>query len=176
MISNRLLPCLLLAAPALLSMSADAAGDDAANTSSQFRKETFVSSEGRELKYRIHVPGSADDDTNFPLVLFLHGAGERGNDNEAQLKHGVTEFLTKGRAEAVPGDYHCAAVPARHEVGRRRMVASRWNGHIHVLAVADYEDGLRVTGPNRGWRQRRSFAIVRNRFIHGRLRKLVCGG
>ena len=28
----------------------------------------------------------------YPLVIFLHGAGERGNDNRAQLKHGVAEF------------------------------------------------------------------------------------
>lgn len=30
----------------------------------------------------------------FPLVLFLHGAGERGNDNEQQLTHGLREFAT----------------------------------------------------------------------------------
>lgn len=28
----------------------------------------------------------------FPLVIFLHGSGERGNDNEAQLKWGATNF------------------------------------------------------------------------------------
>lgn len=29
----------------------------------------------------------------YPLVLFMHGAGERGNDNEAQLIHGSDLFL-----------------------------------------------------------------------------------
>lgn len=29
----------------------------------------------------------------LPLVIFLHGAGERGNDNRAQLKHCVSFFL-----------------------------------------------------------------------------------
>jgi predicted peptidase len=30
----------------------------------------------------------------YPLVIFLHGSGERGNDNEAQLKWGVMNFAT----------------------------------------------------------------------------------
>jgi predicted peptidase len=28
----------------------------------------------------------------YPLVLFLHGSGERGSDNHAQLRHGVAGF------------------------------------------------------------------------------------
>jgi predicted peptidase len=30
----------------------------------------------------------------YPLVIFLHGSGEKGNDNEAQLKWGVMNFAT----------------------------------------------------------------------------------
>jgi len=30
----------------------------------------------------------------YPLVIFLHGSGERGKDNEAQLKWGVMNFAT----------------------------------------------------------------------------------
>jgi predicted peptidase len=31
---------------------------------------------------------------NLPLVIFLHGAGERGDDNQAQLKHGSSLFAS----------------------------------------------------------------------------------
>ncbi len=36
----------------------------------------------------------ADTLRKYPLVIFLHGSGERGNDNEAQLKWGVQNFAT----------------------------------------------------------------------------------
>jgi predicted peptidase len=37
-------------------------------------------------------PENYDKTKSYPLVLFLHGAGERGNDNEKQLVHGSTLF------------------------------------------------------------------------------------
>lgn len=48
---------------------------------------------GTVVKYRWHAPASPEPGKTYPLVLFLHGAGERGTDNAAQLKHGVTPIL-----------------------------------------------------------------------------------
>lgn len=45
------------------------------------------------LPYRIYVPEGLESGQTVPLVLFLHGAGERGNDNAAQLVHGVTSMV-----------------------------------------------------------------------------------
>src|SRR5690625_4671464 len=45
------------------------------------------------LKYRILHP-DYDTTAKYPLVVFLHGSGERGDDNEAQLKWGVLNFAT----------------------------------------------------------------------------------
>lgn len=44
---------------------------------------------GCRLPYRLHAPATCEGGTRYPLVLFLHGAGERGNDNTATLVHGV---------------------------------------------------------------------------------------
>lgn len=43
------------------------------------------------LPYASYRVGPEDKDV--PLVLFLHGAGERGNDNQAQLTHGMNELV-----------------------------------------------------------------------------------
>src|SRR6185369_3899698 len=48
---------------------------------------------GDTLNYRQLYPDS-DTFRKYPLVIFLHGSGERGNDNEAQLKWGVMNFAT----------------------------------------------------------------------------------
>lgn len=38
------------------------------------------------IPYRLFVPNSASQDEKFPLIVWLHGAGESGRDNEMQLK------------------------------------------------------------------------------------------
>jgi predicted peptidase len=48
---------------------------------------------GDTLPYRILFPENYDRTKKYPLVLFLHGAGERGSDNEKQLIHGSSLFL-----------------------------------------------------------------------------------
>ncbi|MFY0608684.1 MAG: prolyl oligopeptidase family serine peptidase [Cyclobacteriaceae bacterium] len=45
------------------------------------------------LQYRILVSDYGNDQ-NHPLVIFLHGSGERGSDNESQLKWGVNNFAS----------------------------------------------------------------------------------
>ena len=54
------------------------------------------------LPYRLYRSQRADTMTEaLPLVIFLHGAGERGNDNFMQLKHCIRFFLD----DSVTGRY-----------------------------------------------------------------------
>lgn len=45
------------------------------------------------LPYRILLPLHYAPGEQYPVIFFLHGAGERGNDNEKQLIHGGKLFL-----------------------------------------------------------------------------------
>jgi predicted peptidase len=58
----------------------------------RFSKNQYVNN-GDTLNYRMLFP-DADTLRKYPLVIFLHGSGERGSDNEAQLKWGVQNFAT----------------------------------------------------------------------------------
>lgn len=60
---------------------------------SAYEKQMFVQ-EGDTLKYRILYPQNFVPSGKYPVILFLHGAGERGKDNEKQLIHGSTLFLS----------------------------------------------------------------------------------
>lgn len=61
-------------------------------SSSKFASMQYIT-KGDTLNYRLLTPDS-DPLRKFPLVIFLHGSGERGSDNEAQLKWGVSNFAT----------------------------------------------------------------------------------
>lgn len=45
------------------------------------------------LPYRLLLPENYDSKKQYPFILFLHGAGERGNDNLKQLIHGGNLFI-----------------------------------------------------------------------------------
>ncbi|MDF1695833.1 MAG: prolyl oligopeptidase family serine peptidase [Saprospiraceae bacterium] len=53
----------------------------------EFIPQKFKASKGK-LNYQILYPKGFDETKKYPLLLFLHGAGERGKDNKAQLIHG----------------------------------------------------------------------------------------
>ncbi len=54
------------------------------------------------LRYRLLMPEQFDSSRKYPVVLFLHGAGERGSDNEKQLTHGSSLFTDGTNRGAFP--------------------------------------------------------------------------
>tara|TARA_R110002111_G_scaffold75888_5_gene120288 strand:- start:889 stop:1740 length:852 start_codon:yes stop_codon:yes gene_type:complete len=61
-----------------------------------FEARVFAEGEGVDLPYRLLVPENAE--CPMPVLVFLHGAGERGDDNHRQLVHG-TDFLRTAASE-----------------------------------------------------------------------------
>ena len=57
---------------------------------------------GDTLRYCALAPQQVEQDKSYPLVVFLHGAGERGEDNQAQLFHGSQQFLKPVNREKYP--------------------------------------------------------------------------
>lgn len=89
--------------------------------------QTFQTPEGEVLKYRIHVPANLPAGKKVPLVLFLHGAGERGDDNVAQLKHGVADLIRFGmtNGEAIVIAPQCPA--------GTQWVNTNWSAPSHLM-------------------------------------------
>lgn len=57
-----------------------------------FEKHVFNSSDS-ELHYRLLQAKDFDSDQEYPLLLFIHGAGEKVSDIEKQLVYGGDVFL-----------------------------------------------------------------------------------
>ncbi len=63
----------------------------------EFQKTGFLqrthTDDGVEHKYQLFVPTDYSADTEWPIIVFLHGAGERGNDGDAPTQVGLGPFL-----------------------------------------------------------------------------------
>ena len=86
----RIIGCTLamLAFAGCVSPSVDVAAINRMTGEELTVKREFVTG-GYKLLYRLHEPAKCEAGKRYPLVLFLHGAGERGNDNTKTLVHGV---------------------------------------------------------------------------------------
>ncbi len=74
-------------------------GSKAIDAKDFFEPREYAGGDQEVLKYRLLKPANFDSAKKYPLVIFLHGAGERGDDNVAQLKHCMSELCTPQRRE-----------------------------------------------------------------------------
>ncbi|WP_237561879.1 prolyl oligopeptidase family serine peptidase [Flagellimonas algicola] len=97
---------------------------------SVYQKKHFVK-DGDSLPYRLLLPKDYNPKQKYPLILFLHGSGERGNNNESQLVHGSGLFLKKEvreRQKAIVVFPQCAAksswakIDVRGDFGNREFI------------------------------------------------------
>jgi predicted peptidase len=86
---------------ALLLAPLSAGAADKPDLEKLLEAKTFT--EGKAtLPYRLLKPATVEAGKKYPLVVFLHGSGERGADNKAQLKHGVAGFASEERRKEFP--------------------------------------------------------------------------
>ena len=58
-----------------------------------FEPLSFTASDGTTLPYRLYVPYHYDNTKEYPVLLFLHGAGERGTNNTGNIYHMFKELF-----------------------------------------------------------------------------------
>ncbi|MDC1325496.1 MAG: carboxylesterase family protein [Flavobacteriales bacterium] len=66
-----------------------------------FSSEKYTNTDGETLQYR-QLISDYDSASKYPLVVFLHGSGERGDDNESQLRWGVENFASNKNMKMHP--------------------------------------------------------------------------
>jgi len=89
-------------------------------TGGEYKDEVF--------KYRLLKPAKIEPGKKYPVVLFLHGAGERGDDNVSQLKYFPTWMAESKNREAYP----CFVIAPQCRKDRK-WVEVDWSASTHDL-------------------------------------------
>lgn len=58
-----------------------------------YTEHIFKSEHYYNFKYAQYLPKDFDENKKYPLVFFLHGAGERGDDFNIGMRHGYMKFV-----------------------------------------------------------------------------------
>lgn len=97
----------------------------------RFNAKKFVDKAGDTLRYCILDP---DGDTlrSTPLVIFLHGSGERGLDNQAQLKWGAMNFATDQMMALHPAVVIAPQCPPGQQWANIERVKGGYNGKLNA--------------------------------------------
>ncbi len=69
----------------------ESAWDDA-KTDAALVKKVFSAPSGLEMPYRLYLPEDYSSGKSYPLLVFLHGRGERGTDNRSSMFDGIGLF------------------------------------------------------------------------------------
>jgi predicted peptidase len=84
---------LLCLASCTAPASVQRAPGDAKPLIGRFDARVWRSPAGTELTYRLLKPENYDATRKYPLLIYLHGSGEKGNNNVSQMKPEVVTFL-----------------------------------------------------------------------------------
>lgn len=95
---------------------------------SVYEAHVFKTDDGRSLPYRLLSPVEIKPGEKYPLVLFLHGAGERGNDNKAPLLHVAGELADPQLRQRYPAFVVVPQCPAE-----KKWVDVSWSEDSHTM-------------------------------------------
>ena len=88
---------------------------------SGYEARQFETQEGLVLPYRYLPPQEAKGGKRYPLVIFLHGVGERGSDNSRQLTNCGQAFLNPDYRDRYPAHVLFPQCPADEYWSNPRM-------------------------------------------------------
>jgi predicted peptidase len=94
----------------------------------QTTPEVFKNAAGETLNVRLYLPPALSAGRKWPVVLFLHGAGERGTNNVSQLKHGIESLIRYGKDANDPAILLVPQCPANEQ-----WVKVPWNAPSHTI-------------------------------------------
>ncbi len=125
--------------------------------------EYVFTNEDTTLPYRLVLPEGYDESKSYPLIMFFHGAGERGNNNSSQLFHCV-QYLADNLPECIivapqcpvnnqwvdtpwaNGSYSTDAVPESNEMKASMELLNKLQEEYSLDSDRIYAAGISMGG------------------------------
>jgi predicted peptidase len=121
-----------------------------------FEGRTHDDGAGHKMKYRLFIPKGYQSTTKYPLTVFLHGSGECGDNNEAQLiNHGPGVLSHPVTQEKYPSFVLCPQCPKGGQWGYYHGDASPVDRMVAIVRSLQKEfsidpDRIYITGLSLG--------------------------
>lgn len=97
--------------------------------------ERTITVDARDYRYQVFVPTAKAGGARPPVILFLHGTGERGSDGDKPTRVGVGPYL-RAHADSFPAIVVFPQAPEDHD----------WKGLAAEIAFAALDDATRAYG------------------------------
>lgn len=121
---------------------------------------TFNDGQGHTLPYRLFAPKNDDQKKKYPLVLYFHGAGGRGNDNLKQMTD-VPRFLALAEpavqerwpcfilAPQCPENMQWVNMPWNEQAGAGKFCPATWPMEASIALLDSIAKQYREIDTNR---------------------------
>ncbi|MES9775057.1 chitobiase/beta-hexosaminidase C-terminal domain-containing protein [Priestia megaterium] len=104
----------------------------------------FLSFTYGTMPYRLYVPEDYDPAKSYPLVLFLHGGGERGTDNVSQIMANDGAVIWAAPENQAKHPAFVLAPQARNVPDGGFGITRDSNNNINLSRVFEFSDDLRT--------------------------------
>ncbi len=84
--------------------------------------ETYINGENQKLLYRLYSPKNLKENEKVPLIIFLHGSGQRGDDNLKQTTHGFNSLAQYSQENNQP----CFIIAPQCPLNMKWVEATEW--------------------------------------------------
>ncbi|MBQ8533827.1 MAG: endonuclease/exonuclease/phosphatase family protein [Clostridia bacterium] len=99
----------------------------------EFTPLVYNATDGTALNYCLYVPSDYNPNKSYPLVTFLHGAGQRGSNNNSQMDHMLLEYFNQSNFLMANSIVIAPQCPSGQQ-----WVDTPWaNGNYSISSVAE---------------------------------------
>jgi predicted peptidase len=120
--------CLVAVSLSMVLISTPQTALAADSVEDKYEAKTYRGTDAKTLPYRFLTPEKIEPGKSYPLVLFLHGAGERGTDNAKQIVYFAAELIKPENRRKYPCFVVCPQCPAEC-----RWVEVDWALRAHTM-------------------------------------------